>query len=144
LEPTVLVKLFKREHDSDRMLDIMEAVDTRPQWFGCTSVWSALEVARALRKDGKPRELIELNLKELRRHKISFLDITRPILRTSERIIAARSIYASDALHAATFQSVSRRKSLDGMLSDDRHYDRLKGMVEVLAIEEIDPGAEIS
>ncbi len=144
MEPSVLVKLFKREHDSEKMLDIMEAINTKPQWFGCTSAWSALEVARALRKDGKPRELIELNLKELRRHKISYLDVTRAILRRSERIIATRSIYTSDALHAATFQSVSRRKSLDGMLSDDRHYDRLKGMVKVLAIEEISPHAEIS
>jgi len=139
LEPTVLVKLFKREHDSDKMLDIMEAIDTRTQWFGCTSAWSRLEVARALRKDGKPKELIELNLKELHRHKITYLDITQAILRRSEQIIAARSLYASDALHAATYQSVSRRKSLDGMLSDDKHYERLKGTVKVLTIDEIGP-----
>ena len=142
MEPTVLVKLFKREHDSERMLEIMEAIDTRAQWFSCTSVWSALEVARALKKDGKPKELIELNLKELRRHKISYLDITRAILRRSERIIAARGIYASDALHAATFQSVAKRRSLDGMLSDDSHYERLKSMVKVLALNQIDLDVE--
>ena len=138
LEPTVLVKLFKREDDSEKLLGIVEAIDTKKPWFGCTSVWSALEAARALRKDGKPKELIELDLKELRRHKIYFINITKPILKGSERIIAERSIYASDALHAATFQSVSRRKSLDGMLSDDRHFDRLKGMVKVLTLNEID------
>lgn len=131
------MKLFKREHDSKIMLDIVEAIDDGSQWFACTSAWSPLELARALRKDGKPKELIELNLKELRRHKISFVDVTRAILRKSESIIAARSIYASDALHAATFDSVSRRKSLDGMLSDDKHYDRLKGIVKVLTLKEI-------
>ena len=33
LEPSVLVKLFKREHDSAKMLDVIEAIDSRTQWF---------------------------------------------------------------------------------------------------------------
>jgi predicted nucleic acid-binding protein len=144
LEPSVLVKLFKKEDDSAKMLDIIEAIDRGTQWFACTSAWSPLEVARALRKDGKPKELIELNLKELRRHNISFVDVTRVILRKSESVISSRNIYASDALHAATFHSVSRAKSLDGMLSDDRHYDRLKNIVKVLTLKEISLDTSVS
>jgi len=139
-----LVKLFKKEDDSAKMLDIIEAIDRGTQWFACTSAWSPLEVARALRKDGKPKELIELNLKELRRHNISFVDVTRVILRKSESVISSRNIYASDALHAATFHSVSRAKSLDGMLSDDRHYDRLKNIVKVLTLKEISLDTSVS
>ena len=144
MEPSVLVKLFKKEDDSAKMLDIIEAIDRGTQWFACTSAWSPLEVARALRKDGKPKELIELNLKELRRHNISFVDVTRVILRKSESVISSRNIYASDALHAATFHSVSRAKSLDGMLSDDRHYDRLKNIVKVLTLKEISLDTSVS
>jgi predicted nucleic acid-binding protein len=144
LEPSVLVKLFKRETDSSKMLDIMEAIDSRTHWFACTSAWSPLEVARALRKDGKPKELIELNLRELRRHKISIVDVTHGILRKSESIIASRSIYASDALHTATFESVSKRKTLDGMLSDDRHFERLKGIVKVVNINEVSLDFDLS
>ena len=144
LEPSVLVKLFKREDDSSKMLDVMEAIDGGTEWFACTSAWSPLEVARALRKDGKPKELIELNLRELRRHKISIVDITKRILRRSESIIASRSIYASDALHAATFESVSKGKSLDGMLSDDRHFERLKGIVKVMNLKEISLDSDLS
>ncbi len=137
LEPSVLVKLFKREQDSTKMLDVIAAVDTEAQWFACTSSWSTLEVARALKKDGKPRELIELNLKELRRHKISFVDASALILKKSENIVASRNIYASDALHAATFDSISKKKPLDGMLSDDRHFERLRGLVKILRLDEM-------
>ena len=142
LEPSVLVKLFKREPDGNQMLLIIEAIDQRTSWFACTSIWSVLEVARALKKDGKPKELIELDLKELRRHKITFVKITPAILRGSEQIITSRNIYASDALHAATYQLVSRNKPLDGMLSDDKHYDRLKGLIKVLSTNEIDLDAD--
>ena len=138
------MKLFKPEHDSQKMISIVNTIDTKKSWFGCTSVWSSLEVARALRKDGKPKELIELDLKELRRHKISFINITQGILRRCEQIVAESNIYASDALHAATFQSVSRRRSLDGMLSDDRHYGRLKGTVKILTLNEIDLDTDAS
>lgn len=144
MEPSVLVKLFKREHDSPKMLDVVEAIDDRPRWFACTSAWSPLEVARALRKDGKSKELIELNLRELRRHRISFIDINQGILRRSEGIIASRSIYASDALHAATFGSVARTKPLDGMLSDDRHFERLKGIIKVISLSELSLDTDIS
>jgi predicted nucleic acid-binding protein len=137
LEPSVLVKLFKKEPDSRIMIDLLGAVDERRDWFACTSGWSLLEVARGLRKDGKPRELIELNLRELRRHRISFIEVTRKILSDSEIVIASHDIYASDALHLATYSHVARLKRLDGMLSDDKHFQRLGTIVSVLTLREV-------
>lgn len=137
LEPSVLVKLFKREHDSEKLINIIGSINERRDWFGCTSKWSSLEVARALKKDGKPRELVELNLKELRRHEISFIDVTRTILSDAARMLALHNLYASDALHVATFTLVSRSRRLDAMLADDRHIQRLDGIVKVLNLNEI-------
>jgi len=99
----VLVKLFKREPDSERMIDVMGAIGEGGDWVGCTSRWSLLEIAGGLRKDGKPRELIELNLTELKRQKISFMDVSREILSEAVRMVALHNLYASDALHVATF-----------------------------------------
>lgn len=137
MEPSVLVKLFKKEPDTGKMIDIVEAIDERRDWFGCTSTWSLLEVARALKKDGKPKELVELNLNELRRHKVALIDVTRAILSDSARMIASYDLYASDALHAATFTCVARRRRLDAMLSDDRHFHRLGRIVKVLTLNEV-------
>ncbi|MCJ7455774.1 PIN domain-containing protein [Candidatus Bathyarchaeota archaeon] len=137
LEPSVLVKLFKKEPDSARMVDLLGAIDERRDWFACTSRWSLLEVARALKKDGKPKELIELNLRELKRHRISLIEVTRKILSDSEIVIASHSIYASDALHVATYSSVARVKRLAAMLSDDRHFKRLGEIVNVLTLSEV-------
>jgi predicted nucleic acid-binding protein len=137
LEPSVLVKLFKNERDSAKMTEVIGTIDSRREWFGCTSSWSALEVARALRKDDKPKELIELDLRELRRHRIIFVDVTRDILKQSEKIVASRNIYASDALHAATYVHVARKRSLDGMLSDDRHFQRLGSLMPILTLDDI-------
>ena len=133
----MLVKLFKKEPDSARMVDLFGIIDEQRDWFACTSRWSLLEVARALRKDGKPKELIELNLKELKRHRISLLEVTRKILSDSETVIASHGIYASDALHVATYSSVARAKRLDAMLSDDRHFKRLGAIVNVVTPSEV-------
>lgn len=137
LEPSVLVKLFKKEPDSEKMINIVSAIDERQDWFGCTSRWSLLEIARALKKDGKPRELIELNLKELRRHEISFIDVTKTILSDAERMLVSHDLYASDALHVATFASIARSRQLDAVLTDDRHIHRLKGIVKILNLNEV-------
>ena len=139
LEPSVLVKLFKKEPDNTRMVDLLGAIDERRDWFACTSRWSLLEVARALKKDGKPKELIELNLRELKRHRISFIDVTRKILSDCETMIASHSIYASDALHVATYSSVARAKRLDAMLSDDMHLRTLGQIVHVLTLSGVSP-----
>jgi len=82
------------------------------------------------------KELIELNLSELKRHRVSFIEVTRKILSASEIVIASHDIYASDALHVATYSSVARLKRLDAMLSDDRHFDRLGEIVNVLTLSE--------
>jgi predicted nucleic acid-binding protein len=144
LEPSVLVKLFKTENGSAKMVDVLSAVDRHRKWYACTSRWSLLEIARALRKDGKPRELIELNLGELRRHKIHLIELSRNILSQAESIVASHDVYTSDALHAATFAAVSAQRRLGGMLSEDTHFQRLGDIVKVLmlrdvTIEERDP-----
>jgi predicted nucleic acid-binding protein len=137
LEPSVLVKLFKKEPDSAKMVDLLGAVDERRDWFACTSRWSLLEVARALRKDGKPSELIELNLRELKRHRVAFIEVTKKILSNAEIVIASQDIYASDALHVATYSHAARVKRLDAMLSDDRHFRRLGTIVNVVTLGEV-------
>ena len=137
LEPSVLVKLFKKEPDSARMVDLLGTIDEQRDWFACTSRSSLLEVARALKKDGKPKELVELNLRELKRHRISFIAVTEKILLDSEILIASHGIYASDAVHVATYSSVARVKRLDAMLSDDRHLRRLGQIVNVLTLSEV-------
>lgn len=131
------MKLFKSEQDSGKMIDLIAVVDEEKQWFACTSRWSLLEVARALRKDGKPKELIELNLKELMRHKITFLDVTRSVISQAQSILTSRNIYASDALHAASYLGATQRRHLEAMLSDDRHFRRLAEIVKVLTLNEV-------
>lgn len=71
------------------MVEIISSVDTRPDWAAYTSRWSSLEVARALRGDGKPKALIELDLKELRSHKIRLIDLSRRILSAAETFITS-------------------------------------------------------
>ena len=43
----------------------------------------------------------------------------------SERLIDPRDLYASDALHAATYTSARKPRKLEAMLSDDTHFRRL-------------------
>src|SRR5271157_3055988 len=102
LEPSILVKLFKNERDSDKVIEIVSMMDRDDTWSACTSSWSFLEVARALKKDGKPKELIELDLREMRSHRIEYKPVSPEILAEAERIIIKHNIYASDSLHAAT------------------------------------------
>gem|GEM_PF-3322193 len=136
LEPSVLVKLFKKEDHSTKMIDLIATVDDEKDWFACTSRWSLLEITRALRKDRKPKELIELDLKELTRHRITFLDVTRPIITESERLVASRDLYASDALHTATYASARKPRKLEAMLSDDTHFRRLGTVIKIITLEE--------
>jgi len=137
LEPSVLVKLFKKEPNTEKMIDVVGAIDERRDWFGCTSRWTLLEVARALKKDGKPKELIELNLKELRRHKISFIDPKKMILSDAEQMLTSYNLYASDAVHVSTFRLADRDRRLDAMLTDDRHLRRFHGILKALTLDQI-------
>jgi predicted nucleic acid-binding protein len=137
MEPSVLVKLFKSELGSDKMVSIVSKVDESRGWKAYTSMWSALEIARALRKDGKPREVIELDMKELRSHKIGFHPVDRKILAQAERLVSGSDLYASDAIHVATFTTLDSRFKLDGLLTDDRHMRRVEDVVKVIGINDI-------
>jgi len=137
LEPSVLVKVFKLEENSDKMIDLINLFDKREGWCGFTSKWALLEVARALRKDGKPEKLISLNLDELRRHGIVFASVLDEMLEEAKAIVTSYDVYASDALHVATFKFLEKGEKLNGFLCDDRHYNRLRKMIPVLKLNEI-------
>ncbi len=105
---------------------------------GChTSSWSFLEVARALKKDGKPKELIELDLREMRSHRVKYKPVSREILADAERIVVEHDVYASDSLHAATYLNLERTSKLDAFLTDDKHFARLRELVRPRAIRDI-------
>jgi hypothetical protein len=55
LEPSALVKLFKAETGSNQMIRLANILDRNPKWYGTSSRWSLLVVARALRKDHKTK-----------------------------------------------------------------------------------------
>lgn len=135
LEPSVLVKLFKSETDSSRMIEIVSRTDMNVGWSSFTSSWSLLEIARALKKDGKPKELIELDLRELHSHRIEFKPISREILALAERIVTQHNIYASDSVHAATYLTGATK--LDAFVTDDNHFRRLKELVNPKQIKDI-------
>jgi len=136
-EPSVLVKVFKLEENSDKMIDLINLFDRKEGWCGFTSKRSLLEVARALKKDGKPEALISLNLDEMKRHNIVFISVTDGMLEEAKAIVASYDVYASDALHISTFRFLERREGLDGFLCDDKHYDRLGKMAPVLKLDEM-------
>ncbi|MDG6933784.1 MAG: PIN domain-containing protein [Nitrososphaerota archaeon] len=137
LEPSVLVKLFKREDDSDKMIEIISRIDKGGSWSACTSRWSFLEVARALKKDGKPKELIELNLREMRSHRVEYKPVSLEVLAEAERIVLEHNVYASDSVHAATYRNLKRASKLDVFLTDDKHFLRLRELVDPRTIRDI-------
>ena len=94
-------------------------------------------MARALRKDGKTKEIVELDLRELRSHRITFVALSEKILSGAEKIIGATSLYAADAVHISTFRNIEQRSRLDGFLCEDVHYGRFKGQVPVRSITDL-------
>ncbi len=132
-----MVKLFKAERSSDEIIKLVSILDKDPKSYAASSSWSFLEVARALRKDRKTRELIELDLRELRSHKISFLPVTDRIISKAESLVASTNTYAADAVHVSTYRDVAQRLHLDGFLCDDIHYERFKRQVPVKTIADI-------
>ena len=132
-----MVKLFKAKRGSDEIIELVGVLDKDPKWYAASSSWSFLEVARALRKDRKTRELIELDLRELRSHKISFLPVTDRIISKAESLVASTNTYAADAVHVSTYRDIAERLHLDGFLCDDIHYERFKRQVPVKRIADI-------
>lgn len=137
LEPSVIVKLFKQEADSDKMIEVISKADEDPSWSTYTSGWSILEVARALKKDGKQKEIIELDLRELRSHKIKYKPVTKEVLAEAEKILTDRNIYASDSVHAATYRRLAQKSKMDAFLTDDRHFLRLRGLVRAKGLRDL-------
>jgi len=52
-------------------------------------------------------------------------------------MLTSHDTCVSDAIHAATFTSLSRAKELGAMLSDDTHFQRLGKIVKVLTFNEL-------
>lgn len=94
-------------------------------------------MARALRKDRKTREIVELDLRELGSHKISFVAVSDKILSDAEKIIAASNLYAADAVHISTYRSIAAHSRLEGFLCDDDHYETFGEHVPVRAITDL-------
>ena len=137
IDSSVLVKLFKMEVGSDKAIEVVATLDKEKSWVGFTSSWSTLEIARALKKDGKPKELILLNLRELKRHKISFVEVSDNLLKDAEDIIATHDLYASDALHVATFKTLETQGKVDDFLCDDAHFQRLKNLLKTVTLDQV-------
>jgi len=95
-------------------------------------------VARALRKDGKTKEIVELDLRELRSHRITFVPVSDKILSEAEKLVGATDLYAADAVHISTYRNLARRSRLEGFLCEDVHYERFKEQVPVRAIADLE------
>lgn len=136
LEPSALVKLYKQEEDSDIMDEIIQKIDNE-EWQGFSSKWSFLEILRALKKDRKPKEIITVDMEDLRSHKIHFLSLRDELISELEKLIKETNLYAGDAFHVATFKLISKKGKIDAFVCDDRHFDRLKPFVPVKKPSEI-------
>ncbi len=95
-------------------------------------------MARALRKDGKTKEIIELDLRELRSHRITFAAVSDKIVSEAEKVIGETDLYAADAVHISTYRNLAKRFRLDGFLCEDVHYKRFKGQVPVREIADLE------
>jgi len=120
------------------MIRLVSILDKDPKWYATSSRWSLLEVARALRKDRKTKEIIELDLRELHTHKISFVPVSDKICSDAEKVIAATDTFAADAVHVCTYWDMAQRAKLDGFLCDDTHYEKFKGQVPIKTIRDLE------
>src|SRR5205807_10042457 len=120
------------------MIRLVSILDKNTKWYGTTTRWSLLEVARALRKDRKTKEIIELDLRELRSHKISFVPVSDKICTEAEKIIASTNTFAADAVHTCTYRDTAQRSRLEGYLCDDVHYERFKSQVPAKTTKDLE------
>lgn len=95
-------------------------------------------MARALRKDRKTKEIIELDLRELHTHRISFVPVSDKICSDAEKVIASTDTFAADAVHVCTYWDMAQRAKLDGFLCDDTHYEKFKGQVPIKTIRDLE------
>lgn len=94
-------------------------------------------MARALKKDRKTKEIIELDLRELHTHKISFVPVSDRICSEAEKVIASTNTFAADAVHVCTYWETAQRSKLDGFLCDDTRYEKFKGRVPIKTIRDL-------
>src|SRR5207245_8990254 len=97
-----------------------------------------LDLGRDLRKAHKTKEITELELRELRSHNISFLQVSDKICTEEEKVIASTNTFAADAVHVCTYRDTAQRSRLDGFLCDDIHYERFKDQVPVKTIKDLE------
>ena len=119
------------------MIRAIGRIDRDRRWSAYSSKWSYLEVARALKKDGKTPEVIALDLQELRSHNITFQSVTDELIINAEKLVGTSSLYAADSLHVSTFLSLNKTYTLDGFVCDDMHYERLKPYVPVIKLNQL-------
>jgi len=129
-DSSVLVKLYKQEGDSDMMDEIIQKID-KGEWQGFSSKWAFLEITRALKKDKKPKEIITIDMEDLKLHKINFISLRDELIPIAERLVKETNLYAADAFHLATFEWINKDEKIDAFLCDDRHFGRLKALVPV-------------
>ncbi|MFQ5815541.1 MAG: type II toxin-antitoxin system VapC family toxin, partial [Candidatus Hydrothermarchaeaceae archaeon] len=122
-----------QEEDSEIMDEVIHKID-KGEWRGFSSKWSFLEIARALKKDEKPKEIITVDLEDLRSHKINFLSLSDDLIPKAEELVKESNQYAADAFHIASFKSI---KKADAFLCDDKHFNRLRGVVPVKRLSEV-------
>ena len=130
LDSSVLVKLYKQEKDSDLMDKMIQRVD-KGEWHAFSSKWAFLEITRALKKDKKPKEIITLDIEDLKLHRINFISLRDELIPIAERLVKETNLYAADAFHLATFEWINKDEKIDAFLCDDRHFERLKAFVPV-------------
>jgi len=119
------------------MIRLISILDKDPKWYATSSRSSLLEVARALRKDRKTKEIIELDLRELHTHKITLVPVSDKICSEAEKVIASTNTFAADAIHVCTYWDIAQRARLDGFLCDDTHYEKFRGQVPIKTIGDL-------
>lgn len=90
-----------------------------------------------MKKEGKPKELIELDLREMRSHRVEYRPVSPEVLAEAERIVAEHNVYASDSVHAVTYRNLERTSKSDVFLTDDKHFLRLRGLVNPTTVRDI-------
>ncbi len=82
--------------------------------------------------------MVELDLRELRSHRITFVAVSDKILSEAQKIIGSTGFYAADAVHISTYRNLAQRSRLEGFLCEDVHYERFKEQVPVRAITDLE------
>ncbi|MDF1539999.1 MAG: type II toxin-antitoxin system VapC family toxin [Candidatus Thorarchaeota archaeon] len=133
LEASALWNMFYGESGSN----VVEYCIEQPAITCSSSIWSHLEMHRAVRKRINQKEItqeegenlrlfIDTHLDELvARKQLLEFEVTKDHIREARQLIDSYNLYASDALHLAT--TLSARCS--GILVDDYHFTRLREIV---------------